>query len=95
MLCYTDNNPLTVYNNGTSMPSGANTGHTFIFFDDMCNAGTQAALNDHNGVPTPKVTQYEVGFKTRRCAGPMQFTRTRVAAGPVRAAVSGRNHLLI
>jgi outer membrane receptor protein involved in Fe transport len=91
----TDNNPLTVYNNGTSMPTGtytslsrddsvnsftvggiyklskdasvfvrANTGHTFIFFDDMRNAGTQAALDDRNGVPTPKVTQYEIGFKT-------------------------------
>ena len=91
----TDGNPLTVYNNGTSMPSGsntalqrddsvnsftvggiykfskdasvfvrANTGHTFIYFDDMRNAGTQAALNDRGGVPTPKVTQYEVGFKT-------------------------------
>ncbi len=91
----TDNNPLTVYNNGTSMPTGtftqlsrsdsvnsftvgglyklsknasvfvrANTGHTFIYFDDMRNAGTQAALNDRNGVPTPKVTQYEVGYKT-------------------------------
>jgi outer membrane receptor protein involved in Fe transport len=42
----------------------ANTGHTFIYFDDMRNAGTQAALNDRKGVPTPKVTQYEVGFKT-------------------------------
>ena len=91
----TDNNLLTVYNNGTSMPTGsytnltrsdsvnsftvgglyklsknasvfvrANTGHTFIYFDDMRNAGTQAALDDRNGVPTPKVTQYEVGFKT-------------------------------
>ncbi|QNA90805.1 TonB-dependent receptor [Massilia sp. Dwa41.01b] len=91
----TDNNPLTVYNNGTSMATGnytrlerddsvnsftvgglykltkdasvfvrANTGHTFIYFDDMRNAGTQAALNDRNGVPNPKVTQYEVGFKT-------------------------------
>jgi outer membrane receptor protein involved in Fe transport len=91
----TDGNPLTVYNNGTSMPTGtytslaredsvnsftvggiykvskdasvfvrANTGHTFIYFDDMRNAGTQAALDDRNGVPTPKVTQYEVGFKT-------------------------------
>lgn len=91
----TDANPLTVYNNGTSMPSGtntyltrddsvssftagalfklskdmsvfarANTGHTFIYFDDMRNAGSQVALNDRNGVPTPKVTQYEVGFKT-------------------------------
>jgi iron complex outermembrane receptor protein len=91
----TDNNPLTVYNNGTSMPTGtytslsrddsvssftvggiyklskdasvfvrANTGHTFIYFDDMRNAGTQAKLDDRNGVPTPKVTQYEVGFKT-------------------------------
>jgi iron complex outermembrane receptor protein len=91
----TDNNPLTVYNNGTSMPTGtntslrrndsvnsftvggiyklskdasvfvrANTGHTFIYFDDMRNAGTQAALDDRNGVPNPKVTQYEAGFKT-------------------------------
>jgi outer membrane receptor protein involved in Fe transport len=91
----TDNNPLTVYNNGTSMPSGsytalsrddsansftvgglyklnrdasvfvrANQGHTFIYFDDMRNAGSQAVLNDRNRVPTPKVTQYEVGFKT-------------------------------
>jgi iron complex outermembrane receptor protein len=91
----TDNNPLTVYNNGTSMPSGTNTllsrddsvnsftagalykvskdfslfaranaGHTFIYFDDMRNAGTQAALNDRNGVPTPKVKQYELGMKT-------------------------------
>jgi iron complex outermembrane receptor protein len=91
----TDNNPLTVYNNGTSMPSGTNTllsrddsvnsftagalykvskdfslfaranaGHTFIYFDDMRNAGTQAALNDRNGVPTPKVKQYELGLKT-------------------------------
>lgn len=91
----TDNNPLTVYNNGTSMATGtftqlsrddsvnsftagalfklsenasvfarANKGHTFIFFDDMRNAGSQAALNDRNGVPTPEVSQYEVGFKT-------------------------------
>jgi iron complex outermembrane receptor protein len=91
----TDNNPLTVYNNGTSMPSGsstalsrddtansftvgglyklsrdasvfvrANQGHTFIYFDDMRNAGSQDVLNDRNRVPTPKVTQYEVGFKT-------------------------------
>ena len=91
----TDNNPLTVYNNGTSYATNtytqlnrddsvnsftaggiyklskdasvfvrANTGHTFIYFDDMRNAGTQAALNDRNGVPTPKVTQYEVGYKT-------------------------------
>jgi iron complex outermembrane receptor protein len=91
----TDNNPLTVYNNGTSIPTGtfthlerddsatsftvgglykltrdasvfarANTGHTFIYFDDLRNAGTQAAVNDRNGVPNPKVTQYEVGFKT-------------------------------
>ena len=91
----TDNNPLTVYNNGTSMPNGsytalsrtdsansftvgglyklsrdasvfvrANQGHTFIYFDDMRNAGSQAVLNDRNRVPNPKVTQYEVGFKT-------------------------------
>jgi outer membrane receptor protein involved in Fe transport len=91
----TDNNPLTVYNNGTSMPSGsniglsrddsansftvgglvklardssvfvrANQGHTFIAFDDMRNAGSQAVLNDRNRVPNPKITQYEIGFKT-------------------------------
>jgi iron complex outermembrane receptor protein len=91
----TDNNPLTVYNNGTSMPDGsftglkrddsansftvgglykltkdssvfvrANQGHTFIYFDDMRNAGTQAVLDDRNRIPNPKVTQYEVGFKT-------------------------------
>ncbi|MFK3738347.1 TonB-dependent receptor [Massilia sp. TN1-12] len=91
----TDNNPLTVYNNGTSMPDGtftryarddsansftvgglykltknssvfvrANQGHTFIYFDDMRNAGSQAVLNDRNRIPNPKVTQYEVGFKT-------------------------------
>jgi len=91
----TDNNPLTVYNNGTSQPNGsftglsrtdsansftvgglykltrdasvfvrANQGHTFIYFDDLRNAGTQDVVNDRNRVPTPKVTQYEVGFKT-------------------------------
>ena len=91
----TDNNPLTVYNNGTSMPNGSNTylsrtdsansftiggnyklardtsvfvranrGHTFISFDDMRGAGTQANVNDSNLLPTPKVSQYEIGFKT-------------------------------
>jgi len=91
----TDNNPLTVYNNGTSMPSGsftglsrddtansftagglykltkdssvfvrANQGHTFIYFDDLRNAGSQDVVNDRNRVPTPKVTQYEIGYKT-------------------------------
>ncbi len=91
----TDNNQLTVYNNGTSQLSGsytalsrddtansftvgglyklnrnasvfvrANQGHTFIYFDDMRNAGSQAVLNDRNRVPNPKVTQYELGFKT-------------------------------
>jgi outer membrane receptor protein involved in Fe transport len=91
----TDNNPLTVYNNGTSMPDGsytglsrtdsansftvgglykldrnasvfvrANQGHTFIYFDDLRNAGSQAVVNDTNRVPNPKVTQYEIGFKT-------------------------------
>jgi outer membrane receptor protein involved in Fe transport len=91
----TDNNPLTVYNNGTSQPTGsytalsrndsansftvgglykltrnssvfvrANQGHTFIYFDDLRNAGSQAVANDRNRVPNPKVTQYEVGFKT-------------------------------
>jgi iron complex outermembrane receptor protein len=91
----TDGNPLTVYNNGTSMPSGsniglsrddsansftvgglyklardssvfvrANQGHTFIAFDDMRNAGSQAVLDDRNRVPDPKISQYEIGFKT-------------------------------
>ncbi|MYM37920.1 TonB-dependent receptor [Duganella qianjiadongensis] len=91
----TDNNPLTVYNNGTSMPSGSNTylsrsdsansytiggnyklakdtavfaranrGHTFIAFDDLRGAGSQQAVDDRNILPTPKVSQYEIGFKT-------------------------------
>jgi iron complex outermembrane receptor protein len=91
----TDNNPLTVYNNGTSQPTGsytglsrsdsansftvgglykltrdssvfvrANQGHTFVYFDDLRNAGSQDVVNDRNRVPNPKVTQYEVGFKT-------------------------------
>jgi outer membrane receptor protein involved in Fe transport len=91
----TDNNALTVYNNGTSMPNGSNTylsrtdsansftiggnyklakdtavfvranrGHTFVSFDDIRGAGTQANANDRNLLPTPKVSQYEVGFKT-------------------------------
>jgi outer membrane receptor protein involved in Fe transport len=91
----TDNNPLTVYNNGTSQPTGsytglsrsdsansftvgglykltrdssvfvrANQGHTFVYFDDLRNAGSQEVVNDRNRVPNPKVTQYEVGFKT-------------------------------
>jgi outer membrane receptor protein involved in Fe transport len=91
----TDNNLLTVYNNGTSMPNGSNTylsrtdsansftlggnyklaanssvfvranrGHTFISFDDMRGAGTQANVNDRSFLPTPKVSQYEIGFKT-------------------------------
>ncbi len=91
----TDNNPLTVYNNNTSMPTGSNTalsrsdsansftvggnyklakdmsvfaranmGHTFIAFDDLRNAGSQAKVDDRNFLPTPKIKQYEVGFKT-------------------------------
>lgn len=91
----TDNNPLTVYNNGTSMPSGsftalsrkdsassftvggnykltkdssvfarANTGHTFVSFDDLRNAGSQKNVDDHSILPTPKITQFEIGFKT-------------------------------
>lgn len=91
----TDNNPLTVYNNGTSMPDGSNTylsrtdsansftiggnyklakdtavfvranrGHTFISFDDLRGAGSQAKVNDRGILPTPKVSQYEIGFKT-------------------------------
>lgn len=91
----TDNNPLTVYNNGTSMPNGSNTylsrtdsansftiggnyklardtavfvranrGHTFISFDDLRGAGSQKAVDDRAVLPTPKVSQYEIGFKT-------------------------------
>ena len=91
----TDNNPLTVYNNGTSMPSGsytalgrkdtassftiggnyklskdasvfarANTGHTFITFDDLRNAGSQKNVDDRSILPTPKIKQLEIGFKT-------------------------------
>jgi outer membrane receptor protein involved in Fe transport len=91
----TDNNPLTVYNNGTSMPNGSNTylsrtdnansftiggnyklardtsvfvranrGHTFVSFDDLRGAGNQKDANDSNLLPTPKITQYEIGFKT-------------------------------
>jgi outer membrane receptor protein involved in Fe transport len=91
----TDNNPLTVYNNGTSMPTGSNTsltrtdsansftvggnfklasnmsvfaranqGHTFVSFDDLRNAGTQAKVDDRGFLPTPKIKQYEIGFKT-------------------------------
>jgi outer membrane receptor protein involved in Fe transport len=30
----------------------------------MRNAGSQAVLDDRNRIPTPKVTQYEAGFKT-------------------------------
>lgn len=91
----TDNNPLTVYNNGTSMPTNsntyltrtdsansftvggnyklardasvfvrANTGHTFVAFDDLRNAGSQANVNDRSFLPTPKIKQVEVGFKT-------------------------------
>ncbi|MHA4868926.1 TonB-dependent receptor [Duganella sp. PWIR1] len=91
----TDNNTLTVYNNGTSMPDGSNTylsrtdsansftiggnyklakdtsvfvranrGHTFISFDDLRGAGNQKDANDRNLLPTPKVSQYEIGFKT-------------------------------
>jgi outer membrane receptor protein involved in Fe transport len=91
----TDGNPLTVYNNGTSMPNGSNTylsrtdsansftiggnyklardtsvfvranrGHTFVSFDDLRGAGNQKDANDSNLLPTPKITQYEIGFKT-------------------------------
>jgi outer membrane receptor protein involved in Fe transport len=91
----TDNNPLTVYNNNTSMPNGSNTsltrtdsansftlggnyklakdmsvfvranqGHTFVAFDDLRNAGTQAKVDDRSFLPTPKIKQYEIGFKT-------------------------------
>ncbi|WBS03266.1 TonB-dependent receptor [Pseudoduganella sp. SL102] len=91
----TDNNPLTVYNNGTSMPTGANTaltrtdsatsftiggnfklgrdasvfarankGHTFVAFDDLRNAGTQANVDDRGLLPTPTIEQFEIGFKT-------------------------------
>src|SRR5471032_4527 len=91
----TDNNALTVYNNGTSMPDGSNTaisrtdsansftvggnyklakdtavfvradrGHTFISFDDLRGAGSQKTANDRSILPTPKVSQFEIGFKT-------------------------------
>ncbi|QJD90768.1 TonB-dependent receptor [Duganella dendranthematis] len=42
----------------------ANRGHTFVSFDDIRGAGTQAAANDRSVLPTPKVSQYEIGFKT-------------------------------
>jgi iron complex outermembrane receptor protein len=42
----------------------ANRGHTFVSFDDIRGAGTQAAANDRSLLPTPKVSQYEIGFKT-------------------------------
>ncbi|NRR30908.1 TonB-dependent receptor [Oxalobacteraceae bacterium] len=91
----TDGNPLTVYNNGTSMPNGSNTflsrsdsansftiggnyklskdasvfvranrGHTFVSFDDLRNAANQADANNSAILPTPKISQYEIGFKT-------------------------------
>ncbi|WP_256081187.1 TonB-dependent siderophore receptor [Massilia sp. YIM B04103] len=91
----TDGNPLTVYNNNTSMPTGAytalhrsdsatsftvggnyklskdssvfaraNTGHTFVSFDDLRNAGSQKNVDDRNVLPTPKIKQIEVGYKT-------------------------------
>ncbi|MBV7538537.1 TonB-dependent receptor [Duganella sp. sic0402] len=91
----TDNNPLTVYNNGTSMTTGSNTylsrsdsansftiggnyklakdssvfvranrGHTFVSFDDIRGAGNQKDANDSKLLPTPKISQYEIGFKT-------------------------------
>ncbi|AKU23052.1 TonB-dependent siderophore receptor [Massilia sp. NR 4-1] len=90
----TDGNPLTVYNNNTSMPTGAytalhrsdsatsftvggnyklskdssvfaraNTGHTFVSFDDLRNAGSQKSVDDRNFLPTPKIKQIEVGYK--------------------------------
>ncbi|MRX06824.1 TonB-dependent receptor plug domain-containing protein [Pseudoduganella sp. FT25W] len=42
----------------------ANRGHTFVSFDDIRGAGTQAGANDRSVLPTPKVSQYEIGFKT-------------------------------
>jgi outer membrane receptor for ferrienterochelin and colicin len=48
----------------TSVFVRANRGHTFISFDDLRGAGTQANANDSNLLPTPKVSQYEIGFKT-------------------------------
>jgi outer membrane receptor protein involved in Fe transport len=91
----TDNNPLTVFNNNTSMPTGSNTsltrtdsansftvggnfklasnmsvfaranqGHTFVSFDDLRNAGSQKNVDDRSFLPTPKIKQYEIGFKT-------------------------------
>ncbi|MES2263073.1 MAG: TonB-dependent receptor [Pseudomonadota bacterium] len=42
----------------------ANTGHTFISFDDLRNARNQQNVDDRGFLPTPKVTQFEVGYKT-------------------------------
>jgi len=42
----------------------ANRGHTFISFDDMRNVGNQKDVSNANILPTPKVSQYEIGFKT-------------------------------
>ena len=42
----------------------ANSGHTFVSFDDIRGAGSQQAANDSNVLPTPKVTQLEIGYKT-------------------------------
>eukprot|EP01034_Spumella_vulgaris_P039194 gene39194-48409_t len=42
----------------------ANTGHTFITFDDLRNAGSQKNVDDRGILPTPKIKQLEIGFKT-------------------------------
>ncbi|MFP5392005.1 MAG: TonB-dependent receptor [Gammaproteobacteria bacterium] len=53
-------------NKNVSAFARAHTGHTFISFDNLRTAGTQAALDDRNGQPTPKVKQFELGVKTVR-----------------------------
>jgi iron complex outermembrane receptor protein len=40
----------------------ANTGHTFIFFDDMRNAGTQAALDQANLSYLPAYHMFDAGI---------------------------------
>lgn len=42
----------------------ANRGHTFVSFDDLRGAGNQKDANDHNLLPMPKISQYEIGYKT-------------------------------
>jgi outer membrane receptor protein involved in Fe transport len=48
----------------SSIFARANSGHTFIAFDTLRNAGTQANVDDRNQNPTPTIKQLEIGFKT-------------------------------